>query len=62
MPDTDVTYWKRRDRVKPVTKREFEAFDGLADTLAAQGWEKVTAGEAKKQGLIEGTSTITKEA
>lgn len=63
MPDSDVTYYKRRDRVKPVTKRELEALPGLADTLKAQGWEKASTAEARKFGLIEDASTTTtKEA
>ena len=55
MPDTEVTYYKRGDRVKPVTKRELEAIDGLADTLKAQGWTKATAADVKAAGFTDDT-------
>lgn len=48
MADEEITYYERRGKVKPYTKREFDAFPGLADTLKAQGFTKITPAKAAK--------------
>lgn len=60
MPDDEhVTYYQRRGRVKPVTQREFDTFDGLKATLDAQGWKQITSAKAAK--IEANPATITKE-